>query len=63
VEIPAESADRAAVADLAAVLQGSNIEATRAAVRRLTGKIPFFEERGKLYGRLTVDATPVFGAA
>jgi hypothetical protein len=59
-EVPAEEAYRAAVADLASVLSGSNIEAARAAVRSLTGEIPVFEHGGKLYGRLAVDAAPLF---
>ncbi len=60
-EIPAEDAYRAAVADLASTLGGSNVEAARAALRGLTGEIPVFEHGGKLYGRLTVSAVPLFG--
>lgn len=59
-ELPVEEAYRAAVTDLAAVLEGTNVEAARAAVRSLTGDIPVFEKDGKLYGRLTVDAAPLF---
>jgi hypothetical protein len=59
-EIPAEEAYRAAVADMAATLRGSNVEAARAALRGLTGDIPVFEQGGKLYGRLTVDAVPLY---
>jgi site-specific DNA recombinase len=59
-EIPAEEAYRAAVADMAATLGGSNVEAARAAVRSLTGEIPVFEHGGKLYGRLSVHAIPLF---
>jgi Recombinase zinc beta ribbon domain len=61
-EIPAEEAYRAAVADMAATLGGSNVEAARAALRGLTGEIPVFEHGGKLYGRLSVDAVPLFAA-
>jgi hypothetical protein len=60
-QLPAEEAYRAAVADMASVLEGANVEAARAAVRSLTGDIPVFEKGGKLYGRLTVDAAPLFG--
>jgi hypothetical protein len=59
-ELLAEEVYRAAVADMAAVLEGTNVEAARAAVRSLTGNIPVFERNGKLYGRLTVDAAPLF---
>jgi hypothetical protein len=59
-EIPAEEAYRAAVADMVATLRGSNVEAARAALRGLTGDIPVFEQGGKLYGRLTVDAIPLY---
>ena len=59
-ELPVEEAYRAAVAAMAAVLKGTNVEAARAAVRSLTGDIPVFEKNGKLYGRLTVDAAPLF---
>jgi len=43
-EIPAEEGYRTAVAQMAAVLQGSNIEAARAALRSLIGSIPVFED-------------------
>ena len=55
-EIPAEEAYRASVAEMAAILRGSNVEAARAALRGLTGDI----KEGRLYGRLTVDAVPLF---
>jgi len=48
-------------AEMAQVLEGSNVEAARAAVLSLTGEIPVFEEAGKVYGRLSVDAVPLFG--
>ena len=59
-EIPAEEAYRAAVADMAAVLQGANIEAARAALRSLVGIIPVFEDSGKLYGRIGINRLPLF---
>jgi hypothetical protein len=59
-EIPAEEAHRAAVADMASELGGSNVEVARAALRSLTGDIPVFERGGKLYGRLRVDPIPLF---
>jgi site-specific DNA recombinase len=59
-ELPAEEAYKAAVADMASVLGGSNVEAARAAVRSLTGDIPIFQREGKLYGRLAVNAAPLF---
>ncbi len=43
--MPAEEAYRAAVADMAAVLGGSNVEAARAALRSLTGDIPSLRAR------------------
>jgi len=58
--LPAEMAYRAAVADMASVLAGSNVEAARAAVRGLTGEVPVFEKGGRLYARLAVDAAPLF---
>ena len=58
--LPAEAAYRESVADMAAVLAGSNVEAVRAAVRGLTGDIPVFEKDGKLYARLAVNAAPLF---
>jgi hypothetical protein len=42
---------RAAVADLAAALAGSNVEEARAALRGLIGPVPVFAKEGKLYGR------------
>ncbi len=59
-EIPVEEAYRAAVGEMGSVLRGSNVEAARAALRSLTGEIPVFERDGKLYGRLSVDAVPLF---
>jgi hypothetical protein len=59
-EIPAEQAYRAAVAEMAATLEGANIEAARAALRSLVGTIPVFEDTGKLYGRIAFDPTPLF---
>ena len=58
--IPAEEAYRAAVAEMAVVLQGSNIEAARAALRSLIGSIPVFQDAGKLYGRIGINALPLF---
>jgi site-specific DNA recombinase len=59
-EIPAEEAYRAAVADMAQTLRGSNIEAARAAVRQYTGSIPVFQKDGKLYGRMRLDSAALF---
>jgi site-specific DNA recombinase len=59
-EVPAEEAYRAAVAEMAATLGGSNVEAACAALRGMTGDIPVFEKGGRLYGRLSVDAVPLF---
>jgi 2-methylcitrate dehydratase PrpD len=47
---------RAAVADLAAALAGSNVEAARAALRGLIGPVPVFAKEGKLYGRDGFDS-------
>jgi hypothetical protein len=44
-------ADRAAVADLAPTLTGSNGEAARATLRGLIGPVPVFAKERKLYSR------------
>jgi rubredoxin len=59
-EIPAEEGYRTAVAEMATVLQGANIEAARAALRSLLGSIPVFEDAGQLYGRIGLNPTPLF---
>ena len=59
-EVPAEEGYRAAVAEMAAILQGANIEAARAALRSLIGNIPIFEDAGQLYGRIGLNPTPLF---
>jgi site-specific DNA recombinase len=59
-EIPAEQAYRAAVAEMAATLEGGNIEAARVALHSLVGTIPVFEDAGKLYGRIGLDPTPLY---
>ena len=59
-QIPAEEAHRAAVAEMVATLESSNVEAARAALRSLIGTISVFEDAGKLYGRLGVDPMPLF---
>ena len=55
-----KEAYRAAVAEVAAILENSNVEAARAALRSLIGTISVFEDAGKLYGRLGVDAMPLY---
>ena len=55
VALPAESAYRAAVADINGALQGSNIEAARAALRSLLGDIPVFQIGRHLAARLTIN--------
>ena len=59
-QVPAEEAYRAAVAEMAATLEGSNVEGARAALRSLLGTISVFEDAGKLYGRLGVDPMPLY---
>ena len=59
-QIPAEEAYRAAVAEMAATLESSNVEGARAALRSLIGTISVFEDAGKLYGRLGVDPMPLY---
>jgi hypothetical protein len=60
LEISAEEGYRTAVAQMAGVLQGSNIEAARAALRSLIGSIPVFEDAGQLYGRIGLNPMPLF---
>jgi hypothetical protein len=50
--VPAVEAYRAAVADLASTLAGSNVEAARRALRGIVGTVSVFAESGKLYGRI-----------
>jgi hypothetical protein len=59
-EVPAEEAYKAAVAEMAATLEGSNVEAARVALRSLIGTAPVFENAGKLYGRIGVDPMPLY---
>jgi hypothetical protein len=59
-EIPAEEAYKAAAADMAATLKGSNIEAARVALRALVGSIPIFAEGGKIFGRIGLDLAQLF---
>jgi hypothetical protein len=49
------SAYRASVADINAALQGSNIEAARAALRSLLGDIPVFQIGRHLAARVTIN--------
>jgi len=46
---------RAAVAELAETLAGSNVEAARAQLRDLIGAVPVFAEGRKLFGRIGFD--------
>lgn len=55
-DLPAVEAYRAAVADLAETLGGSNVEAARTALRSLVGTVPVFAEGRKLYGRIGFNA-------
>ncbi len=55
VALPAEDAYRAAVSDINAALQGSNVEAARAALRSLLGNIPVFQTGRQLAARLTIN--------
>jgi hypothetical protein len=59
-QVPAEEAYRAAVAEMAATLESSNVEGARVALRSLIGTISVFEDAGKLYGRLGVDPMPLY---
>lgn len=61
-QIPAEEAYKAAVVDMAATLEGTNIEAARAALRLSLGSIPVFMQEGKLYGRMRLDRAALFRA-
>ena len=54
-ELPGIASYRAAVADVADVLAGSNVEAARAQLRSLVGTVPVFAEGRKLYGRIGLD--------
>jgi site-specific DNA recombinase len=54
-DLPGVQSYRAAVADLAEALAGSNVEAARAQLRGLVGTVPVFAEGRKLYGRLGLD--------
>jgi hypothetical protein len=55
---------RAAVADLAATLTGSNVEAAaRIALRGLVGNVSVFAQGRKLYGRIGLDPTPLIRSA
>ncbi len=60
---PSVLAYRAAVADLAATLTGSNVEAARSALRGLMGTIPVFAQAEKLYGRMELNSTPLLGSS
>ena len=62
-KVPAEEAYKAAVADLAGTLHAANVEAARAALRSLIGSVPVFQEGGKIYGRISLNAVPLFGAS
>ncbi len=53
--LPAESAYRAAVADINGALKSSNVEAARAALRSLLGNIPVFREGRHLAARLSMN--------
>jgi hypothetical protein len=55
IGLPDEAACRGAVADLNAALQGSNVEAARAALRSLVGNIPVFQTGRQLAARLTMN--------
>ena len=55
----AEEAYKAAVGELAATLEGANLEAARSALRSLVGSIPVFEQDGKVYGRIGFNAAPL----
>jgi hypothetical protein len=59
-EIPAEEAYKAAVTELATTLEGTNLEAARCALRGLVGSIPVFQQDGKIYGRIGLNAAPLF---
>jgi hypothetical protein len=59
-QILAEQQYRAAVADMAEVLRGANVEAARAALRSLIGIVPIFEDSGQLYGRVGINPLPLF---
>jgi site-specific DNA recombinase len=55
IGLPDEAAYREAVADLNGALQGSNVEAARAALRSLVGNIPVFQTGRQLAARLTMN--------
>ena len=55
IGLPGESAYREAVSDLNGALEGSNVEAARAALRSLVGNIPVFQSGRQLAARLTMN--------
>src|SRR5262249_14922778 len=62
--VPAEGIYRGAIAELTAALEGDNVEAARAKLRKLVGgTVPVFVEGGEAWARVGVDPAPLFGAA
>jgi hypothetical protein len=55
IGLPGETAYREAVSDLNGALEGSNVEAARAALRSLVGNIPVFQSGRQLAARLTMN--------
>jgi hypothetical protein len=53
--VPGETAYREAVSDLNGALEGTNVEAARAALRSLVGNIPVFQSGRQLAARLTMN--------
>lgn len=61
--MPAEDIYRAAVAGMLATLEGDNVEAARATLRKLVGTVPVFVQDGEAYARVGVDPAPLLEAA
>jgi hypothetical protein len=61
--VPAEDIYRAAVAGMLATLEGDNVEAARATLRKLVGTVPVFVKDGEPFARVGVDPAPLLEAA
>lgn len=61
--VPAERIYRDAVAGMLATLEGDNVEAARATLRKLVGTVPVFVQDGEPFARVGVDPAPLLEAA
>jgi DNA invertase Pin-like site-specific DNA recombinase len=61
--VPAEGIYRDAVAGMLATLEGDNVEAARATLRKLVGTVPVFVKDGEPFARVGVDPAPLLEAA